>query len=253
MGLNHQYQRSRYEFKYLIDEPRARQVRDFVRSYLRRDEHAQPEKRHAYPIYSLYLDSPGLSLYHATVQAQMNRFKLRVRYYDNQPESPVFCEIKRRVNDVILKDRAQVRRGALEELFAGRSASPDDLFDPGDTDSYSALRKFCDLRNALHAEPRIVVYFEREAWISADDDATRVTFDRSAAAAHWRNQFEPSHLSPAKVPDVILELKFDDRFPLWMREMVAGCNLFRTPMSKYRHCMESIPRAARPFATPIFA
>src|SRR6185369_5513366 len=105
-------------------------------------------------------------LYRMTVQAQMNRFKLRVRYYDNEPTSPVFFEIKRRVNDVILKDRAQVRRESLRELLLGRSPSPSDLPDPRDTDSYSALRKFCDLRNGLSAEPKLNVYFEREAWIA---------------------------------------------------------------------------------------
>ena len=242
------YQRSRYEFKYLIDEPCARDVREFARSYLQRDPHAIPAMRYSYPIYSLYLDSPGLTLYTATVQAQMNRFKLRIRYYDHNPAHPVFCEIKRRVNDVIRKERAMIKRQSLDDLFKGRSPCPDDLVDRDDKDSYSALRHFCDLRNALHATPRIVVYYEREAWISPHDENTRVTFDRAAASAKYVNGLRPEKMDDAMLPQVILELKFDDRFPLWMRELVRTCNLYRTKMAKYVHCMEQ--QKLRPAMNP---
>lgn len=242
------YQRSRYEFKYLIDEACARQVKDFARSYLQRDRHAIPAMRYSYPIFSVYLDSPGLTLYTATMQAQMNRFKLRVRYYDHNPAHPVFCEIKKRVNDVIKKERAIIKREALDDLLKGRSPSADDLFNPRDTDSHSALRHFCELRNDLHAEPRIIVYYEREAWISPHDDNTRVTFDRAAASARYVGGLRPEKMDDAKVPGVILELKFDDRFPLWMRELVRTCDLYRTRMAKYVHCMQR--QQLRPMAKP---
>jgi SPX domain protein involved in polyphosphate accumulation len=247
MGLQHRYQRCRYEYKYLIDEARARNVRDFIRSYLCRDEHGLASMHQAYPIYSLYLDGPGLMLYNATVQAQMNRFKLRVRYYNHEPGSPLFCEIKRRVNEVIFKDRADIRRDALSHLLGGRCPCTEDLADPGDVDSLAALNKFFELRNSVHAQPRIIVYFEREAWISPSDDNTRITFDRKAAAAHYVTDLNPEIWTGAEVGSVILELKFDDRFPTWMRELVRSCDLYRTNMGKYVHCMNSLPQAATPF------
>src|SRR5688572_9376644 len=208
MSLNNGYQRSRYELKYLVDEPCARQVRDFVRSYLRRDRHAIPEMRYSYPIYSAYLDDPGLSLYHATTQAQKNRFKLRIRYYNHEPASPLFFEIKRRQNEVILKRRAVVRRSAMAELLSGRAPRWEDLHDPKDADSYDALREFSHLNSTIHAEPRIVIYFEREAWISPTDSSVRVTFDREAAMAPFCPNLRPKQWTDAQVPMVILELKF---------------------------------------------
>jgi hypothetical protein len=247
-AIRHHYQRSRYELKYLVDEPCARQVRDFARSYLRRDDHAIPEKRFSYPIYSLYLDDPGLTLYRATVQAQMNRFKMRVRYYDHNPASPLFCEIKRRVNEVILKHRAVIKRDALHRLVRGFCPTVDDLYDPTDADSYSALREFCNLRDSLRAQPNIIVYFEREAWVAPGDEGVRVTFDRAAAAAPYAANLQPSAWRDAKVEQVILELKFDNRFPLWMRELVRCCDLYRTHMGKYVHCYDQLPRPARPYA-----
>jgi SPX domain protein involved in polyphosphate accumulation len=242
------YQRSRYELKYLVDEPCARQVRDFVRSYLTRDRHAIAEMRHAYPIYTIYLDDPGLTLYRATVQAQKNRFKLRVRYYDHDEHSPLFLEIKRRVNEVILKQRAIVRRDALEPLLRGECPLRDACFDADDAESYDVLREFGRLRNSLHAAPKLIVYFEREAWISPADANVRVTFDRAAKAARHVNTLRPSRWIDARVQQVILELKFDDRFPTWMRDLVECCDLHRSSMGKYAHCMDRMPPAAAPYA-----
>ena len=245
MRFDHHFLRGRYELKYLIDEPCARQVRDFARSYLRRDPYARPHMRHAYPIYSLYLDDPGMALYRATFQGQMNRFKLRVRYYDANGGSPLFFEIKRRVNDVVLKQRAVVRRDALNRLLAGCAPRADDLCDPEDVASQDVLREFCNLRNALHAEPKMVVYYEREAWVGADDDNLRVTFDRAAGAARYDGTLAPATYRDARIESVILELKFDDRFPTWMRQLARSCDLYRTKMGKYVQCVEQVPRGER--------
>src|SRR5689334_18934733 len=132
-------QRNRFELKYRIDERRARGVRDFIRSYMVRDRYARPEIGGCYPIYSVYLDSPGLALYSATLHGLKNRFKLRARYYDDRPQSPVFFEIKRRVNDVILKERAPIRRASVKRLLAGSPPDAADLYDQGDPDALHAL------------------------------------------------------------------------------------------------------------------
>jgi len=248
MLFEHHYQRSRYELKYLIDEPCARQVRDFVRPYLRRDPYAKPDMHYAYPIYSLYLDDVGLGMYRTAVQGQKNRFKLRIRYYDHKPNSPLFCEIKRRVNDVILKQRAMIRREALDRILAGCCPSIGDVYDPDDSESYGVLREFCQVRNALHADGRMIIYYEREAWVAPHDDAVRVTFDRCARAAHYRRDLAPQKWGDARIDSVILELKFDDRYPLWMRDLVRSCDLYRTKMGKYVQCTEQIPRSLKPFA-----
>jgi hypothetical protein len=247
MLFDHRYQRSRYELKYLVDEPCARRVRDFVRGHLRRDPFARPQMRYAYPIYSLYLDDAGLAMFRASTQGQKNRVKLRIRYYDLGESSPLFLEIKRRVNDVVCKERAIIRRDALASLLAGCCPRTDHLFDPEDGESHSVLREFCRLRNLFQADGRMIVYYEREAWVAPDDENVRVTFDRSAAATHYRASLDPQPAAQAAIDSVILELKFDDRYPLWMRELARTCDLYRTKMGKYVFCMEQIPRPARPF------
>src|SRR4029079_15174573 len=112
-------QQSRFELKYLITEDVAERVRDFVRCYLNMDEYSVGKPNYSHPLQSLYLDSDNLEIYWRTVNGDKNRFKLRLRYYSDHPDTPVFFEIKRRMKDVILKQRGGVRQDAVPILLAG--------------------------------------------------------------------------------------------------------------------------------------
>src|SRR6266705_7192007 len=113
-------QQSRFELKYLVSEETALKVRDFVRSYLDFDEYSVGRPNYSYPVHSLYLDSDDLRIYWRTVNGDKNRYKLRLRYYSDNPDSPVFFEIKRRMKDVILKQRGGVRQSAVPLLLNGQ-------------------------------------------------------------------------------------------------------------------------------------
>jgi hypothetical protein len=227
-------QGNRFELKYIIAESTARNVRDFARSYLLPDKYADQKRNNSYPVYSLYLDSPGRELYGSTVQGHKNRFKLRLRYYDEVDSHPVFFEIKRRVTDVILKDRAGVRRSSILPLLAGQWPTRNDLA-PGSEKFYAALDRFCTLRALLKADGWAFVSYLREAYTSADGHV-RVTFDREIAGARYRGVFKlpgaDAWLHPP-IGGVVLELKYTDRFPCWMSEMVRAMDLWRGPMAKY--------------------
>src|SRR5215217_6859707 len=88
-----QAQLQRFEMKFRVSESTARAMRQFVRCYLKPDEFAARATDFSYAVHTLYLDSPTLALYEATNGGDNNRFKLRIRYYDADPDSPVFFEI----------------------------------------------------------------------------------------------------------------------------------------------------------------
>jgi hypothetical protein len=60
----------------------------------------------------LYLDSDDLETYWATINGDKNRYKLRLRFLQRQSGHAVFFEIKRRVNNCIMKQRGGVRKSA---------------------------------------------------------------------------------------------------------------------------------------------
>jgi len=245
-------QASRYELKYVIDEPRARQIRDFVRGYLVPDAYALPERNYSYPVYSLYLDTPNLALFRQTVQGIKNRFKLRIRFYNDDPDAPVFLEIKRRINDVIRKQRAAVtRQGVAHLLRGGRPALTDLVSSNGNGKPASALHEFCSITDAIGARPVIYVSYLREAYVSPDSNRLRVTFDRYVGGTRYEPGEGlrcPREGVATDIPGVVLEIKFTDRFPNWMGHLVQSFNLYRRSVAKYVECLKvtEFPSGYRP-------
>lgn len=244
MPFRHTLQASRFELKYIIDEQCAAGIRDFISSHLEPDEHAKPEQGFAYGLSSLYLDSPTLTLFNQTHHGIKNRFKLRIRFYDDDPDHPAFLEIKRRVTDVICKERATVTRQAVRQLLLRKGPSQSWLMqDNGNPKSGSALLNFCNLSDSIGAAARIYVSYAREAYVSPNSNSVRVTFDRRLfGTPHQQGAglSMPEDGVRPNVGGVILELKFTDRFPEWIRELVQAFDLQRTSVPKYNHCIKAL-------------
>jgi hypothetical protein len=227
-------QTQRFELKYLVREETACAVRQHLRSYLKPDEFAATFPDNAYPVHSLYLDSPDLVTYQAVQTGEKNRFKLRVRYYSDADET-VYFEIKRRTNEIISKMRAKVRRDAVQPLLAGAPPQLKHLAQP-DAKHFFALQEFCRLIHSLRATPKSHVAYRREAWMSPVNNALRVTFDRDVLCEPEFGHALLTHLDTAVKPfgdQVVLELKFIDRLPAWCSEMVRTFGLVRGGAPKY--------------------
>ena len=218
-----------------MSESTALAVRAFVRCYLEPDEFALGRTDNAYPVHSLYIDSNRLSTYWATTGGERNRFKLRIRYYDDRPESPVFCEIKRRINEGIVKQRARVRRDAIGPLLIGEAPRREHLHS-WKPQYWSDLLDFWELAERLQAAPRLHNAYMREAYVSAGKASVRVTMDRMVRVVpEFGAELLTSMEGPTQIftDFVILELKFTERMPSWMIEMVRGFDLKRTGAAKY--------------------
>jgi SPX domain protein involved in polyphosphate accumulation len=257
-------QQQRYELKYRVSERTAVAVREFVRGYLVPDEFAALSADASYMVHSLYLDSPQLWLYRSTVNGDKNRFKLRLRFYDESADSPVFFEIKRRLDNCIMKQRAAVRRAAVPALLAGTWPSLCDLWRP-EARPLAALQEFSRLMQRVRATPRSHVVYRREAWMSPRDTSARVTFDREVRCApELRPQLRAAVPGAVQVfaQQVILELKFTARMPRWAAELVQCFGLVQSGAAKYvegvtalgEHRVTSepalVPLAGRPPAGP---
>ena len=234
-------QRQRFELKYLITEESALMVRDFVRSYLDFDEYSVGKPNYSYPVHSLYLDSDRLQLYWETINGNKNRYKLRLRYYSTHPDAPVFFEVKRRVNNCIMKQRGGVRQESVPLLLKGHLPQPEHMVSKS-PNHLVALQNFCNLSHQIQARPKVHIYYMREAYVS-DDDQVRVTLDRKVfGEANLDYSIQTDMHSPVLTfpNQVILELKFTNRFPDWFRELVRVFNVMQCGAAKYCECVQGI-------------
>ncbi len=228
-------QLQRWELKYVIPEETALLVREFVRCYLELDEYGAAQPNFSYVIHNLYLDSDDLKIYWGTINGDKNRYKLRLRFYEDNPNAPIFFEIKRRMNDSILKQRGGVKRFAVESILHGHHPSPGQLVS-GDPRQLVAIQRFVQLMIADQATPRAHVSYLREAWISPTDNSVRVTLDRRVdIEPDFTTRFRAAFDKPTRVYGdlAILELKFSGRFPGWFSEMVRALGLRQGSASKY--------------------
>lgn len=232
----------RFEAKYFLGELEAQAILEFIRPYVALDPHA-PEGGH-YPINSLYLDSPDLQLFHSSLFGEKNRFKLRIRSYDDAPDAPVFFEIKRRMDQVILKQRVDVKRGAVPALLGGSGYTPGVLVRPSEREMIKLLH-FRDLMEGICAMPKCMVRYMREAYMSDFEEPVRISFDRRLSTlpalayedAQWT--YGP-HWMPVDFPEVVMEIKFTDAFPRWVHRMIQYFELPRVSAAKYVECVKTL-------------
>jgi hypothetical protein len=232
-------QASRYEFKYLISERKARAISRYVQSKLRPDEFTGDK---GYYVHSLYLDSSDLRLCKQTVCGEKNRFKLRIRFYDDDPRNPVFLEVKRRVTIAVLKKRACLKRECVDELLDGFLPDPNYLA-VRNLKNIDALNTFCNLSQQIDAKPAAYTSYLREAYESVGSNAQRVTFDRELRAGKFTGRLTCENFETwplIALGGVVFEMKFTDRFPLWMHDLAVMFELDRISVPKYVECINMV-------------
>lgn len=231
----HELQLSRLEHKYIIAPDIALAVRDFVASYLEIDEFGATQPNLSYPVHSLYLDSDELRIYWGTINGDKNRYKLRLRFYENRPNAPVYFEIKRRMNNAIIKQRGAVRREAVAQVLAGILPNADQMTS-SDPRHLVAIQRFVELATTIGAKPKAHIAYYREAWVQPDDNSIRVTLDRDVLCCVDRTTELKAEMDrPYRVfgNQVVLELKFTGRFPDWFAQLVRNFDLHQGSAAKY--------------------
>ena len=235
----------RYERKYVVTESTADAIRRFVTTYLDRDVYMAGKGPTGYRIYSLYFDTLDFALYRQTMEGHKNRYKLRIRFYDETAFSAAFLEIKRRTTETIHKLRAAVSKRAAERLLGGARLKLADLLS-ADATSVRAVNEFCDRREKMRLEGAAFVCYQREAYVSSEAEGLRLTFDRQIIGQTYSSDCSlaiPKLEVPIEPKGVVLELKYNGRIPQWMHDLVASFRLERTPFSKYVYCTDVLRNA----------
>lgn len=230
-----QMQTSRFELKYVVNEETALQIRDLARWHLELDAHSVGKPNFSYPVHSLYLDSDTLLTYWNTIHGERNRFKLRIRFYDEDSESLVFLEVKHRVNDSIKKQRAGVGREIVSKILTGQLLDAAKI-GLGEPKHPIEMNEFVRLMRQVQARPKLHVAYLREAYMLREDNSARLTFDRDVRSEPDLEARLSTHMRNPRVTwgkAVVLELKFANRFPDCFGELVRRFKLKPSRAAKY--------------------
>ncbi len=235
----------RHEAKYIIHPSQVAPIRDFIRPFCIPDPFARGDPPE-YVVTTLYLDTPELELYRASIEQIPVRFKLRVRTYVREDRSsPVFVEIKRKVKGMVFKSRSAIPPALWRKEICQQPDLSLPFRSPGEKETYL---EFTGLVTRLGARPVMLVRYQRECYYPAVDEYARVTFDRRLSyrpatsfrlpgpGDKWR-KMDSSLEMGWPFSGMILELKSFRDVPLWMVELTERFDLTRVGFCKYANAM----------------
>lgn len=222
---------NRYEIKYVVRRDLAGRLKESLTPYMHRDSHLS-DAVPAYRVNSVYFDSPDLRCFWEKVDGVRFRRKVRIRSYGNASDK-AFLEIKQKLDMTTQKRRSVYPTSQLIDRLVHRKG--DAL--QGEVGEEVELLFY---QNSF--EPKVLVSYDRVAYMGSTDDSLRVTFDSNCRFRQTR-LFEADSMQGAGYflhPSVqIVEVKFDNLIPRWLVSIVRKFGLNPTRVSKYCHSVNS--------------
>lgn len=229
----------RFEFKYFLSFEQFREIRKQLSRYVALDGFAKQSASGFYEVFSLYYDSPKFYYYHEKIDGARNRKKIRLRTYrvDGTLAGPLFLEIKRKFDAVILKDRIVLNRAAYDNLMRTNSFSAVGFLQ--DQNAEKVVQEYDVERFRRSLAPKVLVRYRREPYLGRFNKNFRVTFDYNITACESEDIFAQTHDRSVLADGVVMEIKFNGRLPRYIREIIESYNLERVAYSKYCKAAEA--------------
>ncbi len=219
----------RNEWKYLIDTAQKEAIASRLAPVMALDPHAQEG---GYTLRSLYFDDYFNTSYWEKDSGVLQRKKYRIRIY-NYSHRDIKLERKKKFGSYIYKESARLTREEFYKILDGdygfllRSPQP-------------LCREFYYECVSNVMRPRTIVDYERQPWIS-EAGTVRITFDMDVRAAIGSfDIFDPSlpALPVLESGKCVMEVKFTEFLPNYVREILPDRASEFTAVSKYVLCYE---------------
>ena len=236
----------RFEYKYYVPNRKLDLLRSMIKPFAVLDKFADSKPKKEYTVRSIYFDTPDFECYATKVDGLKHRNKVRLRGYDlESPENTVFCEIKRKYEGPILKTRAPVSFLDVKKIFKGESTERYVENTKKFPSAKDDAKRFMYNVYARKMRPVVCVIYEREPWLSKLEDFEnnlRITFDknlRGTAYPSVDDLYDEEGVQLALQGYFILEVKFNEYCPSWVKPIIGTLGLHKEPASKYCLCIDA--------------
>lgn len=214
----------RNELKYYINYTDYNVLFNILKEHLAQDENAIRTEGY---IRSLYFDNIFDSAFEEKQAGTLNRKKHRLRIYDLSTDKVKF-EIKNKFNNQIFKETAFISR---EDAIKVQSGNYEVLLNYNNPILNKAYGEF----KRSPYRPVAIIEYTREAFMFHLND-TRVTFDKHVKATSEKlNIFDQTQLMKPLLKQgiLILEVKYNNYLPVWIKKLIQIPRFERSAISKY--------------------
>ena len=218
----------RFEKKYIVTLPAAREFIDSISDYM------IPDKYGKSTICNIYFDTPDYRLIRHSMEKGVFKEKLRIRSY-NCPtaESNVFVELKKKFKGVVYKRRINMSYSdAVRYLIHHKKP------ENADEQILKELDYFMDFYPRIR--PAVALFYDRVAFYCKDDKNLRITFDtnirfrtKNLDISTGSEGFRVNEKNTA-----VMEIKCIGSMPLWLTAALSEHKIFPSSYSKYAKAYE---------------
>lgn len=182
----------------------------------------------SYMIHSLYFDDYMDSCAKENDAGISRRFKYRIRYYGEQ-SGVLKLECKQKLDGRCLKESCWL---SLEEYQLILSGNANELIWKADN---ALLQKFCMQCMIKYFMPRAIIDYKRTAYVE-ENTHIRITLDENIAVSEDFSHFLTGDYLCYPIQEKqwhVLEVKFDDILPGYLKHLITNKNMVQTSFSKY--------------------
>jgi SPX domain protein involved in polyphosphate accumulation len=228
---------ARFEIKAFVRDDMIPQIVEYILPHVELDSHVKDKKSQSYVVRTLYYDTQDLDYYWEKLDGLEVRKKIRIRVYNEFKDRNIgFVEIKRRYDKVIIKERSKLPFSFIRRVLA--EPEKDWLRSKVVEHDGLVLGKFLYNIHRKDLRPTLLVVYDRKAFQGIEDPKERLTIDsnvRVRGFPEFCDIYDVDDLEPITKNRSILELKFDNAMPRWMRLMMTHFHISVESISKY--CM----------------
>lgn len=220
--------RYRHEYKYIMNSCQESILKIKLDGMLSKDKHVGLSG--FYTINSLYFDDYSNTCYYENENGTDPRAKYRIRYY-NDDTSKLSLEKKSKQRGMTLKQSAPITYEECKALMEGKI--------PVVHGEMSDIKKQLFTEMLMkNMKPKVIVSYERIPYVYRVGNV-RVTLDRNITASDNVKQFlEGGYYKRPILPSGqnVLEIKWDEVLPVYIKDGMKLDNLQWTAFSKYYLC-----------------
>lgn len=190
------------------------------------DPHTPPNGR--YLIHSLYFDDYKNTSLYTTEAGVFKRFKWRIRYYGDDL-SYIVLERKEKLNGKCHKKSCKITISEYNAIVSGNIT--DIVYDT----KKKLIRELARDMLLFDYKPKIIIDYERIAYVEEITNV-RITFDAKISASDDLDSFLTGDYTKYYVQGTgenVLEVKFDNILPSYIKNIVESYNFIQTSFSKY--------------------
>lgn len=220
---------SRKEEKYIISKSIYEEIIKECGEKVIADDYSKDNS--FYQICNIYYDTQDNNLIRTSLQKPQYKEKIRLRSYGTPNQnSKVFLEIKKKYKGCVNKRRTTFN---LNEAY--RFANTGTISEIKDYMNNQIINELSYAIKIYKIIPKVYLAYKRQAFLGANNPEFRLTFDKDIIARRSDISLENGIFGERVITEdkMIMEVKYNERMPLWFIEILRHNNLQKTSFSKY--------------------